>query len=408
MRLASRRSVRAHVDWRATEPRVVVQGPHPFRAHHATHARSGHDPAVARGGAECASPTAARSVSRTDASTTCSRRRSTYIPPAATPNGTAVIVCPGGGYARLAMANEATGRRRALAPRRRRHVHPEVPPREYGHPAPLQDVLRAVRLLRSRAEPFAMRPDRSASWARPPAATLPPRPRRCSTRAEGRTGAALDQISARPDFVSLLYPVITMQPPFAHADSRTQSARRTAVGRRSSTRLSLETQVAARTRRPCSSSTPAEDKSVPIENSVLFYQALRRQAVPAELHLYERGPHGFGTRTDLGTTSGWVDRWIEWMRVERAFSAIRSGQAVTKTLTLTSPGLRRRGARRAERRTLRRRRCRRSASRASIRSAIPHDRRCSSSATPRSRTTAPARAGATTSRRSSTRRVFRS
>ena len=54
-------------------------------------------------------PTAARSVSKTDASTTCSRRRSRYIPPAATPNGTAVIVCAGGGYARLAIANEAMG-----------------------------------------------------------------------------------------------------------------------------------------------------------------------------------------------------------------------------------------------------------------------------------------------------------
>jgi len=58
----------------------------------------------------------------------------------------------------------------------------------------------------------------------------------------------------------------------------------------------------------------AEDRSVPLENSVLFSQAVRRVGGRVELHLYERGPHGFGTRQDLGTTSGWVERWVDWMR----------------------------------------------------------------------------------------------
>ena len=50
------------------------------------------------------------------------------------------------------------------------------------------------------------------------------------------------------------------------------------------------------------------------ENSLLFFEALRRAGVPAEMHVYERGAHGFGTRADLGPTSGWTDRWVEWMR----------------------------------------------------------------------------------------------
>ena len=58
----------------------------------------------------------------------------------------------------------------------------------------------------------------------------------------------------------------------------------------------------------------AEDAAVPLENSVMFYQAVRRVGVSAELHLYERGPHGFGVRDDLGPTSGWFDRYVEWMR----------------------------------------------------------------------------------------------
>jgi dipeptidyl aminopeptidase/acylaminoacyl peptidase len=65
----------------------------------------------------------------------------------------------------------------------------------------------------------------------------------------------------------------------------------------------------------------AEDKSVPLENSLMLFQALRRMGVSAELHMYEQGPHGFGTRTDLGSTSGWVDSWLEWMRAHGFITA---------------------------------------------------------------------------------------
>jgi len=53
---------------------------------------------------------------------------------------------------------------------------------------------------------------------------------------------------------------------------------------------------------------------VPLENSLLFYDALRRFRIDAEMHLFEKGPHGFGTRRDLGPTSDWPKRWEEWMR----------------------------------------------------------------------------------------------
>ena len=58
----------------------------------------------------------------------------------------------------------------------------------------------------------------------------------------------------------------------------------------------------------------AEDRSVPLENSVQFVDALRRARVPVEAHFYERGAHGFGMSPDLGTTSGWVARFTEWMK----------------------------------------------------------------------------------------------
>jgi acetyl esterase/lipase len=237
-----------------------------------------------------------------------------YVPPAATPNGTAVIVCPGGGYARLAIANEAVGVAQRLRLEGVATFILKYRLREYGYPAPLQDVLRAVRLLRSRADLYGISPDRIGVMGASAGGHLAAAAATLFDAAEGRTGNALDGVSARPDFVALLYPVITMQPPVAHSESRVNL-----IGEHPTSalvqRLSLDAQV-RRDMPPVFIAHTSEDASVPLENSLRFYEALRRAGVPAELHLYERGPHGFGVRADLGTTSGWIDRWIEWMRAE--------------------------------------------------------------------------------------------
>jgi acetyl esterase/lipase len=236
----------------------------------------------------------------------------TYVPPTATPDGTAVIVCPGGSYARLALANESAGVSQRLQAAgvatfvlRYRLV-------EYGHPAPLQDVLRAIRLLRSRASEFGLQPDRIGVMGASAGGHVAATAATLFDAVEGKTGAPIDAVSARPDFVALLYPVISMSAPFAHEASRTNLLG-ASPSRAQLDRLSLEQHVTAATP-PAFLVHTAEDESVSLEHSLVFYQSLRRAGVPAELHLYERGPHGFGTRADLGTTSGWVDRWIDWMR----------------------------------------------------------------------------------------------
>jgi acetyl esterase/lipase len=235
-----------------------------------------------------------------------------YAPSGAATAEAAVIVCPGGGYVRLAIANEGAGVPDRLRPHGVSVFVLKYRLVEYGHPAPLQDVLRAVRLVRSRAREFGVRPDRIGVFGASAGGHLAAAAATLFDAQDGRTGAALDATSGRPDFVALLYPVITMRGPHAHAGSR-----RSLLGEAPSDtlldRLSLETQVTKDTP-PVFLVHTAEDQSVPIENSVLFLQALRRAGVPVEAHLYERGPHGFGVRGDLGTTSGWVDRWIEWMK----------------------------------------------------------------------------------------------
>ena len=235
-----------------------------------------------------------------------------FAPEPGRATGTAVIICPGGAYARLAIANEAAGVAERLHALGVATFILEYRLAEYGHPAPLQDVLRAVRFVRSKAAEFGVRLDRigvfgasAGGHVAATAATLFEAP-------EGRTGAALDPTSARPDFAALLYPVITLRDPFAHRDSRTNL-----LGARPPeslvARMSLETQVTVDTP-PVFIVHTAEDKSVPLENSVLFYQALRRAGVSAEMHLYERGAHGFGMTPGIGPASEWFLRLAEWMR----------------------------------------------------------------------------------------------
>ena len=236
----------------------------------------------------------------------------TYVPPTASPDGTAVIVCPGGSYARLALANEAAGVAERLQAAGVATFVLRYRLAEYGHPAPLQDVLRAIRLLRSRASEFGLRPDRIGVMGASAGGHVAASAATLFDAVEGKTGAPVDAVSARPDFVALLYPVISMSASFAHEASRINllgaKPPRTLLDR-----LSLEKHVTSVTP-PTFLVHTAEDESVSLEHSLVFYQALRRARVPAELHLYERGSHGFGARADLGTTSGWVDRWIEWMR----------------------------------------------------------------------------------------------
>jgi len=234
-----------------------------------------------------------------------------YYSPLGRPARTAIIVCPGGAYARLALANEAAG---VTGPLRREGVAVFILKYrlvEFGYPAPLQDVLRAVRLVRQNAADFGVDPNRIGVFGASAGGHLAAAAATLYDEPDGRTGQAIDEVSARPDFAALLYPVITLRDPFTHPDSRQNllhSDRGALVDL-----LSLETRVTSRTP-PVFLAHTAQDRSVPLENSLAFFQALRKAGVPAELHLYERGEHGFGTQGGLGTTSGWLDRWLDWMR----------------------------------------------------------------------------------------------
>jgi acetyl esterase/lipase len=236
-----------------------------------------------------------------------------YLAPERLNTGTAVVVCPGGGYQRLAIDKEGWKVAEWLNSLGVSAFVLKYRMQEYGHPAPLRDVLRAVRLLRSQAARWTIAPDRIGVMGFSAGGHLASSAGTLFDAPEGRTGADLDRVSGRPDFLVLVYPVISMSAPYVHAGSRDsllgRDAPQTLIDR-----LSTNLQVTKDTP-PTFLVHGGTDQSVPPENSVLFYSALRRAGVPAELHLYQEGAHGVGLEPNHGPISEWPKRCAEWLAV---------------------------------------------------------------------------------------------
>lgn len=235
------------------------------------------------------------------------------LPPPEKATGTAVVVCPGGGYGGLAMDHEG----RQVAAWLNAHgvaafvLKYRIAPR-YHHPAPLQDAQRALRLVRARAKEWNIDPNRLGIWGFSAGGHL------ASTAGthfdDGKPDAEdpVERAGCRPDFMILVYPVITLSPPYAHMGSRTNL-----IGKNPDPKLvdelSNDKQVTAKTP-PTFLVATSGDTAVPAENSVFFYLALRKAKVPAEMHIYERGAHGFGLAPRDPVLSTWPDLLAHWMK----------------------------------------------------------------------------------------------
>jgi acetyl esterase/lipase len=236
-----------------------------------------------------------------------------YLAPERQNTGTAVVVCPGGAYQRLALDKEGTAVAVWLNSLGVSAFVLKYRLREYGHPAPLRDVLRAVRLLRSQATRWKIAPDRIGVMGFSAGGHLASSAGTLFDSPEGRTGAELDRVSARPDFLVLVYPVITMSGPFVHTGSR-DSLLGSDPPQALVDRLSTNQQVTKDTP-PTFLVHGGTDQSVPPENSLLFYAALRKAGVPAELHVNQDGAHGVGLEPNHGPISEWPKRCAEWLAV---------------------------------------------------------------------------------------------
>jgi dipeptidyl aminopeptidase/acylaminoacyl peptidase len=124
--------------------------------------------------------------------------------------------------------------------------------------------------------------------------------------------AGIDSVSARPDFMALVYPVITMKDPYTHKGSR-----KNLLGENPDQGLldyySNELQVTQDTP-PTFLVHSSDDKSVPVENSLLFYQALKEKGISAEMHIYPQGGHGYSLAIEKGHLQKWPDRLYDWIQ----------------------------------------------------------------------------------------------
>jgi len=227
-------------------------------------------------------------------------------------NGTAVIFCSGGGYVRIAVnpAGDTITRRLNAAGVTVFSLKYRLS--DYGHPAPLQDVLRAIRTVRSRADESGVQTNRIGVMGASAGGHLAACAATLWDSPEGRTGAALDAVSARPDFAVLVYPVISMSAKFTHKGSR-NALLGTNPPVELMEKLSVERHVRSDSPPVFIAATMA-DKTVPVENSLAFYQALRDAGVPGELHAYAQGSHGNSLDPQYGPTAEWLTRCEEWLR----------------------------------------------------------------------------------------------
>ncbi len=235
-----------------------------------------------------------------------------YPAPAGKTTGTAVIYAAGGGYVRVAVGVNGGEITRWLNSLGVTVFVLKYRAQEYGQPAPLRDALRALRIVRSRASEFGVKPDRIGMLGGSAGAHLTASAGTLFAAPEGRTGVEIDHVSGRPDFMVLIFPVITMQDAAGHGGSR-----RGLLGENPTEELkrrwSVDEQVTKDTP-PTFLVHSAEDNVAVVENSLLFYRAMVKAKAPIEMHLYPKGPHGSGMDPKLGPTAEWPRHCESWMR----------------------------------------------------------------------------------------------
>jgi acetyl esterase/lipase len=237
-----------------------------------------------------------------------------FLPRNVTPNTPAIIVCPGGSYLRLASNHE--GRQVAnylnsmgiAAFVLRYRLGPK-----YHHPIELGDGQRAIRLVRSHAKEWQIDPARIGIMGFSAGGHLA---MSASTHFDaGNAGAAdpIDRAPSRPDVAILGYPVISMTEPWTHAGSRTALLGANPDPQLAAS-LSGEKAVTKETP-PTFIFQTNEDTTVPAENAVYYFVALRKAGVPAEMHVFERGPHGVGLANADPALSEWSKLLANWLRL---------------------------------------------------------------------------------------------
>lgn len=239
-----------------------------------------------------------------------------FLPSERNATGKAVVICPGGGYGMLSYDWEGTDiakwfNTQGVAAFVLKYRLPQSKSIIIQHEAPLQDAQRAMRLVRFHAEKWGVDKTKIGvigfSAGGHLASTLGTQYDKTTVKATDE----IDKISARPNFMALIYPVISMKYPVTHKGSRNNL-----LGNNPSEILvneySNELQV--------NNNTPqtfivhsTDDKAVPVENSLNFYKALKDVGVKTEMHIYPEGGHGYSLAINRGYLQSWTNRLADWL-----------------------------------------------------------------------------------------------
>ena len=237
-----------------------------------------------------------------------------YLPRTMAPNTPAMIVCPGGGYQALAANHEgrqvanylnslgvaAFVLRYRLGPR-------------YRHPIQIGDAQRAIRTVRAKAAEWRIDPARIGIMGFSAGGHLAMSASTIFDSGNAQAEDAIDRAASRPDFTVLGYPVISMTAAWTH-----QGSKRNLLGDPAdpelAKKLSGELAVTKDTP-PTFIFQTNQDASVPAENAVHYFLALRQAGVPAEMHVFERGVHGVGLANNDPALAPWSSLLGNWLRV---------------------------------------------------------------------------------------------
>jgi len=239
-----------------------------------------------------------------------------YLPEGNQTDTVAVIICPGGGYSHLSLDKEGHAVARWLNTigvagivLKYRMPRPDLSAGQ--KPWPIQDGEQAIRLVRSHAAEWKIDPHHVGLMGFSAGGHLASS---VGTHLETPTQTAtnpVERLSTRPDFMVLVYPVISMEEPIAH-----QGSLHNLLGSTPDPKwvefYSNDLNVTAQT--PPTFLVQAQDDRVSVENSLRFYAALRKAGVPSEIHIFEKGGHGFGLGINGGETAVWPSLCAAWLK----------------------------------------------------------------------------------------------
>ena len=240
-----------------------------------------------------------------------------FLPSKKNSTGEAVVICPGGGYGVLAYDWEGSDIARwlnsqGIAAFVLKYRLPGSKSNIVPHKSPLMDAQRALRMVRFNAAAWNIDPGKIGIMGFSAGGHLASTLSTHYDAGDPSNSDPVEQVSCRPDFSILVYPVISFTGEFQHSGSRINL-----IGEDADEKLvkyySNELQVNEDTP-PAILIHSDDDGAVPVENSIAYYKALRANKVSSELHIYPYGGHGYSLAIGQGHLATWPDRVIQWIR----------------------------------------------------------------------------------------------